>query len=92
MAALDNARAALARSDAWARPHVPSEASELLDYLSNATEALIAEHERGTTVTEEMVDAVQERLYDDYREGDRASIRAALEAALKPTNHTDRGL
>ena len=33
-------------------------------------------------VTDEMVDIVQERLYDDMREGDRPIIRAALIAAL----------
>ena len=33
-------------------------------------------------VTEDMVNIVQERLYDDLREGDRPVIRAALVAAL----------
>jgi hypothetical protein len=37
---------------------------------------------RRVAVTEDMVSIVQERVYDDNREGDRPVIREALEAAL----------
>ena len=38
--------------------------------------------EPAVTVTERMVDIMQEAMYDDMREADRPVIRAALEAAL----------
>ena len=37
---------------------------------------------RAPQITDEMVDIIQEAVYDDWREGDCPVIRAALEAAL----------
>lgn len=42
-------------------------------------------------VSEEMVDLIQDRLYDDAREGDRAPIREALEAVFRMRIEEERG-
>jgi hypothetical protein len=46
------------------------------------TEGAAWQREQSVEITDEMVDTIQEAVYDDCREGDRAIIRAALEAAL----------
>lgn len=62
------------------------EASRAPQPTDDDREALLDE----IIVTDEMVDIIQESVYDDYREGDRPVIRAALEAVMALLS-TERG-
>lgn len=53
--------------------------SQLMRHVRSAGEGM----PQRPTVTEEMVDIVQYRLYNDYREGDRPVIRAALDEVFR---------